>query len=829
MTTRAKLTLCAALATALAALCLSPLFQDPFALAPHGLLLIAVTAGAGAGLRALPLPRALVPPLQLLVVLYVLMLTTVQSSMSFGVLPGPGALDAVSTLLSSGGDDIQAYAIPAPASDGLRLIVVGSVALVAVLVDTLAVTYRRAAAAGLPLLALYSVSGGLADSPGGMWLWFLFGAAGFLALLYTEGQDRLTRWGRVFHGAGRSATALSNGGRRIGVIALAAAVLVPVFAPAVGPGLFGGLGGHDGAGGGSGSGKGDERSLNLVVALTANLRSNDDTPLLSFSTDAPDADQLYLRIAALSEFNGQEWLPGQQSPQALPTTMPAPEGLAPNLPTTSVRTKVTVSEQLSTAWLPMPYPMSWLELPNTADWRFDPQGRTVSGINGQKSKGLTYSVGSVDVNATAAQLRSAGPAPDDIAKRYLDLPANLPSVVADTARDVTRGKDTPYDRAVALQQYFTSGGFTYNTKIDARTGPDAIAKFLQDKEGFCVHFAATMAAMSRSLGIPARVAIGFTPGTGNGTDRVVRSSNYHAWPELYFSGYGWMRFEPTPNRGSTPLYSVQQAAPTNTPSAAPSSAAPTGQPSAQPSSSSSCPPQQQHRIGDCADEAALTVHRDTAAPWWRSWPALLTAAAVLLLLAALAFPMLWRTRLRRRRLGAGRHLAGADGPRLTDQQVLAAWAELVDSAWDLGIPPDEARTPRGAARRLAEDARLDPDAAAAAGRVALATERVMYARESDAPAHLGGDVRTARAALLVRATRARRLRALLLPASAVRLWWRAQDRAAARRERTAERVAALRAAVAGPFRRLGRNGGSGKDAGNGKDGGNGKSGGNANG
>ncbi|MGW4807499.1 transglutaminase family protein [Kitasatospora sp. NPDC004272] len=803
MTTRAKLTLCAALATALAALCLSPLFQDAAALAPHWLLMVAVAAGAGAGLRALPLPRALVPPLQLVVVLYVLLLTSVQSSMSFGLLPGPGALDAVSSLLTQGGTDVQEYAIPAPATDGLRLIVVGSVALVAVLVDALAVTYRRAAAAGLPLLALYSVAGGLADSPGSLWLWFLLAAAGYLGLLYVEGQDRLTRWGRVFHGTGRSAVALSNGGRRIGVIALAAAVLLPVFVPAVGTGLFGDLGNHDSRGGGGGNGGSDERSLNLVVALTANLRSSDDTELLTFSTDSPDVDQLYLRIAELSEFNGEEWLTGRQDLQPIPTTVPGPEGLLPNLPTTSVRTTVTVSDRLSTAWLPMPYPMSWVELPSTTDWRFDPVGRTVSGVNGQKSKGMTYSVGSVSVNATAAQLRAAGAPPADISKRYLGLPSNLPAVVADTARDVTRGKTTPYDQAVALQQYFTSGGFTYNTKIDSRTGPDAIAKFLQDKEGFCVHFAATMAAMSRSLGIPARVAIGFTPGSGNGSDRVVRSSNYHAWPELYFNGYGWMRFEPTPNRGTTPLYSVQQTAPTSAPSTAPTSAAPSAQPSAQPSASSSCPPQQ-HQLGDCGDESAVVEHRTVETSWWRSWPALLTVLGVLVVLAALSFPMFWRAGLRRRRLGAGRHQPGADGPRLTDEQVLAAWAELVDSAWDLGIPPDEARTPGNAVRRLAADVRLDPESAAAAGRVALATERVMYARESDAPPHLGADVRTAREALLVRATRTRRLRALLLPASAVRLWWRAQDRAAARRERTAERVAAVRAALAGPFRRLRR-------------------------
>ncbi|RKE18663.1 DUF3488 and transglutaminase-like domain-containing protein [Streptomyces sp. TLI_171] len=799
MTTRAKLTLCAALATALAALCLSPLFQDSFGLAPHGLLMIAVAAGAGTGLRALPLPRALVVPLQLLVVLYVLMLTTVQSSMAFGLLPGSGALDAVSSLLSSGGNDIQDYAIPAPSTDGLRLIVVGSVALVAVLVDALAVTYRRAAAAGLPLLALYSVGSGLAEAPGGLWLWFLCAAAGYLALLYTEGQDRLTRWGRVFHGTGRSAVALSNGGRRVGVIALAAAVLLPVFVPSVGAGLFDGLNGH-GDGVGNGTGKGDQRSLNLVVALTANLRSSDDTELLTFSTDAADSDQLYLRIAALSEFNGEEWRAGNQSLEAMPTTVPAPEGLSPTVASNSVRTNVRVSGNLDTTWLPMPYPMSWVELPSTSDWRFDKAGRTVSAVNNQKATGLGYSVGSVDVNATAAELRSAGAPPADIAGRYLDLPANLPAVVAATAKDVTKGKTNAYDQAVALQQYFTTGNFTYNTKIEPRTGPDAIAKFLQDKEGFCVHFASTMAAMARSLGIPSRVAIGFTPGTGTSSNRIVRSSNYHAWPELYFNGLGWMRFEPTPNRGAAPLYSVPQVAATAAPTAQPSTAAPSAEPSAGPSASSSCTVQQR-KTGECGDESSSLRPTATSSAWWQSWPVLLTVGVVLLLLLLLAFPMLWRAGLRRRRLGGGRHLAGADGPRLSDAQVLAAWAELVDSAWDLGIPPDEARTPRHAARRLAEDARLDPDSAAAAGRVALATERVMYARETDPPAQLGADVRTARDGLLTGASRTRRLRALLLPPSAIRLWWRTQDRSTAVRQGAAERTAALRAKVPRPFRR----------------------------
>ncbi|MEV4555925.1 DUF3488 and transglutaminase-like domain-containing protein [Kitasatospora sp. NPDC049285] len=787
MTTRAKLTLCAALATALAALCLSPLFHDSFGLAPHGVLMIIVAAAAGSGLRALPVPRALVVPLQLLVVLYALMLTTVQSTMTLGLLPGPGALDALAARLSSAGSDLQEYAIPAPTTDGLRLLVVGAVALVAVLVDALAVTYRRAAAAGLPLLALYSVGTGLAGNIGGTWLWFLAAAAGFLLLLYTEGQDRLSRWGRVFHGSGRSAVAVSNGGRRVGLIALTAAILLPAFVPAAGGGLFGDLGSGSGTGTGTGSGRGDERSLNLVVALTANLRSNDDAELLRFSTDAPDVDQLYLRVAALSEFDGEEWKVGGQSLEQLPTTLPRPEGLLPTVTTGSVRTTVAVSDRLGTTWLPMPYPASWVELPSTANWRFDRTGRTLSAVAGQKTNGLSYSVGSLTLTPTAQQLRGAGQAPLEITSRYLGLPPNLPQVVADTARDVTKGKTNPYDQAVALQQYFTNGQFTYNTKIEPRTGPDAIAKFLQDKEGFCVHFAATMAAMARSLNIPSRVAIGFTPGTGDSGNRVVRSSNYHAWPELYFSGLGWMRFEPTPNRGSVPLYTVQQATAAPTASAQPSTAAPTDQPTAGPSAGSSCPPQQ-HKVGDCADESAAVVHRDDTA-WWQSWPVLLVLAGLLVVLVLLATPMLWRTRLRRRRLPAA--------PQLSDAQVLAAWAELLDSAWDLGLPPDDASTPRHTARRLTEDARLTPDAAAAAGRVALATERVMYARETVAPPDLTTDVRTASDGLRTHATRRRRLRALLLPPSAIRLWWHTADTAAT----TRDRLAATKEKALRPLRR----------------------------
>ncbi|MER8182578.1 DUF3488 and transglutaminase-like domain-containing protein [Kitasatospora sp. NPDC094015] len=801
MTTRAKLTVFAALATTLVTFSLLPVLH-PSGWVAHAILLIAAAGAIGAGLRRLPVPRILVLPLQLLAMVYLVMLGFVQSSMTAGLLPGPAALDALGSVLADGGGNIQEYAIPAPATAGLRLIVVGSVALVAALVDAVAVTYRRAAAAGLPLLALYSVGTGLSGGTAAGWLWFLLAGAGYLALLHTEGQDRISRWGRVFHGTGRDgAGSTAHGGRQAGVIALAVALVVPLLIGPVGLGLVAGFGGH-GSGGGGGGGAG-LKALSPVVTLAASLKSNDNTVLFNYSTDGPNADEMYLRVAALDEFDGVEWKFGDQSLSPLGSPFPPPDGLAQNATPATVHTNVRVTDSLSSDWLAMPYPATAVKVPG--HWRFDPVTRMVSGENGQKTNGLAYEVTSLDVRPTAEQLRSAAAPSKEITDRYLQLPDNLPPEVRTAALTVTAGLNNPYDRALALQSWFTSGRFTYSTKIDAGTGPDAIKKFLETREGFCVHFAATMAAMARSLGIPARVAVGFTPGQDmGGNNRQVRSLDYHAWPELFFPGTGWTRFEPTPSRGSAPVYTRDKNAPqTTTPTQQPSAAASdTAAPTT--SADSSCDPKLR-RIGECGADRPAAAAGAGQQDWWVSPPVLAGAAVTALLLALLGTPMVWRARIRRRRLGTGRYRAGADRVELTDAQVLAAWQELVDSAWDLGIPPDDARTPRRTVQRLTETADLGPAAAEAAGRVALATEQVLYARELGPLAPLGPDVRAAREGLRARTGRVGRIRAVLLPASMARVWWRAADRVMAVRQATRERAGrlagAVRSAATKPFRR----------------------------
>ncbi|MFE0464652.1 transglutaminaseTgpA domain-containing protein [Kitasatospora sp. NPDC058965] len=802
MTTRARLTLYSALASALAMLGLSPLLR------PEGWLLptlgqVAVVALVGAALRRFGTPRPLVPAGQLVVALYLLVLGSVGPSMTFGVLPLRPALHDFAALLTGAPNDIANYAIPAPATPSLRLLLIGSVALVAVLVDALAVTYRRAALAGLPLLALYSVGTGLAGSQtGALWLWFLCTGGGYLMLLFAEGRDRLSRWGRVFRGTGATETGggLSTGGHLTGILTLVGALLIGGIVPAW-DGLDLVNGGGFGNGGTGGSGHGSINALNPVVSLADGLRRPENQVVIRYHGTDPALRTAYLRTTALDDFNGTDWQPGNQPANSVPDPIPAPEGLDKSVSAAPMTTDVSISDSLSSQWLPVPYPLQKAEL--KGDWRYEPESGSLIGAKSQKSNGMRYTVTSLDVGPTADQLRQAPAAPGPVLQKYTQLPANLPGVVRTTAQQVTDGAATDYDKAMALQTWFTvTGNFVYSPSVDPGTGPQAIAKFLQDKRGFCVHFAATFAAMARSLGIPARVAVGFAPGDDlGGGNYQVGTKDYHAWPELYFSGVGWTRFEPTPSRGVAPAYGAPAPVTTPTSTAQQPTATPTGGDTAAPSAGASCAPQLR-RQGGCPDQNLATP--DLVRSTDRGLPvqlivALAVTGAVLLLAAT---PMLWRRRLRRRRLGEGRRRPGGPGGGgLTEAQVLAAWQELIDTAWDLGIPPDESLSPRNTVARINEAGQLGERGRAAAGRVALATERALYARDPGPSTPLGPDVRTARESLRAAAGRRRRLRAELLPPSTARVFWRVGDAVRSRRERAAASAGRLRERLIAPLRR----------------------------
>ncbi|TPQ19367.1 transglutaminase TgpA family protein [Streptomyces sporangiiformans] len=763
----ARLALCAAAATLMAACALLPLV-DPATWLLQAAFLLAVQTGVGAAARRVPLARPLTIAVQALVSLMLLTLTFAREHAVFGIIPGPEVFQHFGVLLQAGADDVGRYSIPAPLSDGIRMMTVGGVLVIGLAVDALAVTMRSAAPAGLPLLALYSVAAGLSDGDG--WPWFLLAAIGYLMLLLAEGRDRLSQWGRVFGGAPRAPSPDTSGGavapirtgRRIGAVALGIALVVPLGLPALDGGLLDGTG--TGVGSGSGGG-GTISAVNPLVSLRDSLNVDEDREVMSYRTNSEETQDLYLRIVSLDEFDGTAWKPAKRNITAVPDSFPTPPGLGGEVRRTEIQTKLSAANWYAQDWLPMPYPAGKVDI--SGKWRFEPVGRTLVGDHGQTTRGLEYTVNSLIVQPTAEQLADAPAAPPALRREFTKVPDSLPPVVADTAQRITAGSTNNYERAVKLQDWFAlEGGFTYDTEVQVGSGSQAIARFLRDKEGFCVHFSFAMASMARTLGIPARVAVGFTPGSpqADGT-MTVGLRDAHAWPELYFEGVGWTRFEPTPNRGTVPEYTRTNTPGTSVPAPnRPSESASTA-PSAAPSTSESCSAAQKRLDQSCASEspeAAFGVTND-GPPWSLILGLVFAGLAVL---AVPLLPMLWRIRVRSMRLGAhGRTEADAAA------HTLAVWHEVTDTAWDFGIAPDESQTPRKAAARIVRIGHLDPAAAASVHRVADAVEQVLYAPQPRATAGLADDVRRMTEGLRATVSRGTRLRALLAPRSAVRVAW----------------------------------------------------------
>jgi transglutaminase-like putative cysteine protease len=787
MSGRARLALTAAAATLMASCALLPLVS-PMTWLFQAAFLVAIQTGVGMATRRVPLARPLTVAAQALVTLLMLTLVFARGHAIAGLIPGPDTFRYFADLLQQGSQDVSRYAIPAPLTDGIRLMVIGGVLVIGLIVDTLAVTFRSAAPAGLPLLALYSVAAGLSDGAAD-WLWFLVAAAGYLMLLLAEGRDRLSQWGRVFGGVSRTQGGPESGavapvrtGRRIGAAVLGVALFVPLAMPSIQGGLLDATGTGVGVGDGNG---GTISAVNPLVSLRDSLNVDEDRQVLSLRTSTDDVSDLYLRIVSLDDFDGTTWKPAQRHITGVPGKFPTPAGLGGDVKRATVKTTISAADWYAQDWLPMPYPPSGVRVAGT--WRYEPVGMTLVGDHGQNTRGETYQVTSLDVQPTPEQLASAPEASAAMKKDYTKVPSSLPSVVAKTAREITAGSTSHYEEAVKLQDYFAvSGGFQYDTQVEVGRGEGAIANFLKQKRGFCVHFSFAMAAMARTLGIPARVAVGFAPGTPQADGSVsVGLKDAHAWPELYFEGVGWVRFEPTPTRGTTPSYTVSDTSGSSVPDETLPSKGASTEPSASASASESCTAQLRKLDACASPSAAGTVQRGDGGPPW--WQLALWALAGLAVLAVPLSPMLYRQQVRANRLGAYDRT-----PEGVAAHTLAVWQELIDTAWDFGIPPDDSQTPRGAAARLVRLGSLDPVAGASVHRVADAVEQVLYAPQPRPTAGLADDVRRVTAALNGTVSVPSRLRALFAPRSTVRVVWAASAWWARLRERAAAARPTLR-------------------------------------
>jgi transglutaminase-like putative cysteine protease len=183
--------------------------------------------------------------------------------------------------------------------------------------------------------------------------------------------------------------------------------------------------------------------------------------------------------------------------------------------------------------------------------------RTARSINAEQSYQATVSVS----NASPEDLSAAGTEyPGWVLDRYLQLPDAMPSRVMDLAHDLTKDSATPYEKAVAICSCLRTLEYTVNIEAPSQ-GADGVDYFLfETKEGYCQYFASAMTVLLRASGVPSRIAVGYGPGelmgsvdTPSSPDGAPQDSaktfavrNSHAWSEVFFPGYGWVNFEPTP-------------------------------------------------------------------------------------------------------------------------------------------------------------------------------------------------------------------------------------------------------------------------------------------
>jgi len=667
-----------------------------------------------------------------------------------------------------------AFAAPVPAdAPGVHpFFVLGGLGCLLV-VDVIVATLRRAPLAGLPLLAVYSVPVGMLGT-GLEWWVFVLPAAGYLALLFLDQGDRVQRWGQSLAalddpagpGARPTAPAAGASAGRIGAGVLVLAVLLPLLIPTLSVQVF------DGAG--SGTGDGDVTVVNPSVNLLRDLVRPQDVPLTQVVTDDPDPS--YLRIAVLNRFSANSFSPGDRDipgSQRVDGALPDLEGVGSTIPRTPYRYDLSAVDRFESRWLPTPAQATAIQA--DGDWRYDTSTRDVIASGDDlTTAGLEWSVEAAELDLDATTLAESPAGVGLVSSELTDLPEDIAPVVAQLTEEVTVAAPTRFEKAVALQNWFRdSGNFTYSLDVDLGTGADDLARFLSPGDGgrvgYCEQFASAMTVMSRQLGIPARVAVGFLraqeiePGTWQ-----FSSHDLHAWPELFFPGSGWVRFEPTPptRANGVPGYTTEGVTPDD-PTVAPQnpSAAPEAVPSQQPAAPEVAP-------ADAADDT--TGGRQS----WRA--AVVVLLVVGLLAALLALPGVVRRRRSERRRHGG---------------IEAAWAELHDTAVDLRVDWPTDRSPRETAAALSprltrpgsdpeSDAASvhgsapgsDPEAAAALARIVGQLERHRFA---DVPSR-GGPGATADhdslrrdldrcvRALQMTAAPADRRRATLLPASVLR-------------------------------------------------------------
>lgn len=754
---RAAAGLLAAAAVVVVTLPLGALFEEAPWMPPAvaGVLVVALS---GIALRALTPSAGLVILGQTLAATLYVLQTQLRETLYGGVLPTPETLAALGDHVADAQRTVTTYAAPAPSTPGIVVMLVIIVVVVALAVDMSSATAGSPTVAGLPLLSLFLVSA--ANSGGSLhWAWFLAGAGLWLAMVVHQSDVDLRGWATsvplLAKGDGQQSATRAHRWQavRLGAVAIAGAVAVTTVVPHM-PTRFvlDGLGRR-----GVGAGDGNGIRLSTQLDLRRSLESPSQTPILRYTTDDPTPQPL--RVAVVEEFNGGF---GRMTSR----TRQPQEGFVPRDPLATLppdvarerRSVVVEDNSVSAPQLPLPALVDSADLGGVA-WALGRDGTArVQQTPGTYSASFTE-LDLKDEDFPDTTVRVLDPVdPTAYRDEYLTLDPGSSVEITDLADSLTTPGQSDIQAARALQEYLRGPEFDYDLELPPSSeGRDPVVHFLRTKVGYCQQFATTMTLLARARGIPARVVVGFLPGSSpDGRQRVVRASDAHAWPELYFEGVGWVRFEPTPGAraASVPGYTIATSE-SDDPS---DSATSTAQSSS--SSSAAARPGEERAAGD-----PTTVAEEDGSRWgW--WVLGLAGLALLLAIVPVT------ARLVRRR---GRAHAEDDAARVERE-----WQELVSQLDDLGIRAPVGSTPRQAGAWLGHRMALEPDLQDQLDHVVATLETARYAPPgrrlpdvSDEVHAVVGRVRSSR-------QRSAQLRSVLWPQDGVETW-RSLARGLARR------------------------------------------------
>lgn len=526
-------------------------------------------------------------------------------------------------------------------------------------------------------------------------------------------------------------------------------------------------------------------AYNPFISIKQSVISFSDAPVFAarITGDVP-ADQIYFSLLTMETYRGGQFFAASPEVAQLEEEEWQAQGHRFAGPVDSVRADIEI-KRLLTEWLPAPAVVTDFgadrKIEGAVRVRIDDGalrfegGRTYDGMFYQVRADIprpdiavlaTDSDGTLSpafAEAAKANERVPTPAIAEIREAppnietYLSLPDDLDTGVGALAREQTRNLSTPFEKAIALESWFRSPAFRYSTNIVPGHGATDLAAWLLElgspnyRTGYCENFATSMAVMARTIGIPSRVVLGFTPGTpqGDGTI-VVLDRNAHAWVELWMPTQGWVRFDPTPRgdevnpttfeRVETLLgFPFTDYLDVPDPEAPDISVAPRGP---QP-----FPPDD----GFAPVGGGSTPERGFEIPGW-ILRTLLWMSLGLLFLGGIPVVKWWRRKRRIRRLRTG--------------DIQAAWDEIVARLDDLGTPPSPADTPVEVASKV--DAVMTP--------LAVVYSRSLYGSGAIVPDELVTVARTSMVQTVQRlATRHSRFERLLASyriGSLLPRWWR---------------------------------------------------------